>query len=45
MGTNKYDDPTSFEDMDDSNPTYEKPGTDPGVQDPGKPVEKNEATE
>jgi hypothetical protein len=40
MGTNKYNEPTSFEEMEGQDATPETPQTDPG-----KDVEKTEATE
>jgi len=44
MGTNKYNEPTSFEEMEGQDATPETPKTEPPVtQDPG--VEKTEATE
>lgn len=46
MGGNKYNEATSFEEMEGQDATPETPGTDPGVaQDPAKPVEQTEATE
>jgi hypothetical protein len=46
MGGDKYNEPTSFEEMAEQVEKTEAPGKDPGVaQDPGKTVEQTEATE
>ena len=45
MGTNKYNEPTSFEEMEGQDATPETPKQDPGVAGTYPGVEKTEATE